>query len=178
MDGRRGKKPQGEPSFLFAVLGVTLDRHKQAYCLGGRMASLASFSRMGARRLATVAARTAPRASMQVCKNTVSQRNLFWLGVRCDFRAGTFGVQSAGTRFVVLGIRRGRTKAKTRLPATGGYRFTTLRQCSKHRQSCGVSPIYAICRTNALFVLHKVRSSRGRHREITACKAPLATPAR
>lgn len=37
------------------------------------MASLASFSRMGARRLATVAARTAPRASMQAAQATAAR---------------------------------------------------------------------------------------------------------
>ena len=57
------------------------------------MASLASFSRMGARRLATVAARTVPRASMQVC-NLLSRRETF-VGLECVvcFREGTFGVQ-------------------------------------------------------------------------------------
>ena len=63
------------------------------------MASLASFSRMGARRLATVAARTAPRASMQVCNCCREEKPLQGWRPICIFEQEPLvcAVQGAGT---------------------------------------------------------------------------------
>lgn len=108
------------------------------------MASLASFSRMGARRLATVAARTAPRASMQVCNFCHEEKPLQVLGVRlCVFEqellvCSAVSVQGPGA-WRCLVIRNFQTKAGAALPAASGYRFAMLRQCPRHRRSRGNS---------------------------------------
>lgn len=137
--GGEERKGTREPSFLLYVLGHTRPVSSKLYCLGGRMASLASFSRMGARRLATVAARTAPRASMQVCNCCHEEKPLQVLGVRlCVFEQELLvcSVQGPGA-WRCLVIRNFQTKAGAVLPVASGYRFAMLRQCPRHRRSRG-----------------------------------------
>lgn len=76
MDGRRGKKPQGEPSFLFAVLGVTLDRHKQgiAWEEGWPLSRLSRGWGLGDWRPWPPARRLAPRCR---CAKILSRRETF-----------------------------------------------------------------------------------------------------